>query len=230
MVLFSSIIQGKRGNCMARKKRTIQKPDLPEKLDTMTLEKLTDQDNLEMGVIQEATGDPIHAEHVRFEQMYFQNVRLNEAMLPFSHWLDVIFENCDLSGIQLQGARLNRVAFRNCKLAGADLDRAVISDVTWTDCQAPYLLCNQAELRDVRFDQCLLKGANFMDVSQDHLQFGTSNIEDVQFSGTSLKKVDLSRCEFNGIHLEEQDLRGAVIAPEQASGLIGLFGVEVTED
>ncbi|TMN22168.1 pentapeptide repeat-containing protein [Lentibacillus cibarius] len=215
---------------MVKKKRAIQKPDLPDKLDTMTLEKLTDQDNLEMGVIQEATGDPIHAEHVRFEQMHFQNVRLNDAILPFSHWLDVIFENCDLSGVQLQGARLNRVSFRNCKLAGADLDRAVMSDVTWTDCQAPYLLCNQAELRDVYFDQCLLKGANFMDVSQDHLQLDTSDIQDVQFTGTSLNNVDLSRCAFGYIHLGEQDLRGAVIAPEQASALIGLFGVNVKDE
>ncbi|MFD2762367.1 pentapeptide repeat-containing protein [Lentibacillus juripiscarius] len=214
---------------MAKKQRHIQKPDLPEQLEKMTLNELTDEDFCEMGSIQETASSPVQAERVRFDQMHFQNVRLNDAALPFSHWLDVLFENCDLSGARLQGARFNRVEFRNCKLAGADLDRAIMQDVTWTGCEAPYLLCNESELRDVYFDHCLIKGANFIHASADHLQLGTSDIDDVQFSGTSLANVDLSRCTFTQIHLNEADLRGSVIAPEQAAGFIGLFGINVKD-
>ncbi|MFD1361268.1 pentapeptide repeat-containing protein [Lentibacillus salinarum] len=213
---------------MKKKNRRIQTPDLPEQLDPIKLDQLTDQSFYEMGTINEPIG-PVYAEHVRFDQMHFKNVTFRETELPFSQWLDVVFENCDLSGAGLSGARFNRVVFRDCKLAGTDFDRLVMQDVTWTNCQAPYLICNQTEIRDVQFDNCLLKGANFINASQDNLQLGTSDIEDVQFTGTSLKSVDLSRCRFTHIHADEQELRGAVIAPEQASGFIEVFGVRVKD-
>ncbi|HLR63672.1 MAG TPA: pentapeptide repeat-containing protein [Lentibacillus sp.] len=211
---------------MNKKNRLIQKPDLPERPEPIKIDQLTDRSFYEMVTVNNGI-DPVYAEHVRFDQVHFKNVTFTETELPFSQWLDVIFDNCDLSGAKLNGARLNRVEFRNCKLSGTNFDRAVMQDVTWKDCQAPYILCNLTNLRDMQFDNCLLKGANFIDVSQDNLQFGNSDIEDVQFTGTSLRNVDLSRSRFNHLHLDEEELRGAVIAPEQAAGFIEVFGVIV---
>jgi len=211
---------------MNKKNRLIQKPDLPERPEPIKIDQLTDRSFYEMVTVNNGI-DPVYAEHVRFDQIHFNNVTFTETELPFSQWLDVIFDNCDLSGAKLNGARLNRVEFRNCKLSGTNFDRAVMQDVTWKDCQAPYILCYLTNLRDVQFDNCLLKGANFIDVSQDNLQFGNSDIEDVQFTGTSLRNVDLSRSRFNHLHLDEEELRGAVIAPEQAAGFIEVFGVIV---
>ncbi|WP_010531423.1 pentapeptide repeat-containing protein [Lentibacillus jeotgali] len=211
---------------MKKKNRCIQKPDLPGQLDIIKTDKLTDQMFYEMGTIRTAIG-PVHAEHVRFDQIHFKGVAFTDTELPFSQWLDVTFDNCDLSGVRLNGARFKRVEFRNCKLTGTDFDQAVMQDVTWTDCQAPYILCNLTELRDVQFDNCLLKGANFIDAAQDNLLLGTSVIEDVQFTGTSLKHVDLSRCKFTHLHIDGEGLRGAVIAPEQAAQFIEAFGVKV---
>ncbi|SFD67971.1 Pentapeptide repeat-containing protein [Lentibacillus persicus] len=211
---------------MRKLNRRIQKPDLPEQLDPINVDELKGHSFFEMGTVKKAIG-PVHAEGVNFEQLYFNDVTFTETELPTSQWIDVIFDNCDLSGIQLNSARFSRVEFRNCKLAGTDFDRAIMHDVTLTDCQAPYVLCNLTELRDVQFDNCLLKGANFIDGWQNNLQLGTSDIEDVQFTGTSLENVDLSRCLFNHIHIDEQNLRGAVIAPEQAAGFIEVFGVKV---
>ncbi|GAB4071860.1 pentapeptide repeat-containing protein [Barrientosiimonas marina] len=213
---------------MKKRQRSIQTPDLPEQLDPLTIEELTDHASYEMGAIYSAIG-PVYAEHVRFEQIYFKNVTFRDTALPFSEWLDVSFENCDLSAVNLQGARLNRVTFHHCKLAGADFDRAIMQDVTWIDCQAPYLICNETKLRDVLFERCLVKGANFIDASQENLQLGDADIEDVQFSGTSLQAVDLSHCQFTHIHVGEEELRGAVIAPEQASGFIELFGIRLND-
>lgn len=211
------------------KNRMIQTPDLPEQLDSINFTHLTDQSYYEMGAIDSPIGT-VHAEHVRFDQIHFRNVTFSETELPYSQWLDVLFDNCDLSGAKLNGARFNRVEFRNCKLTGTDFDQAVMQDATWTNCQAPYVLCNLTAFRDVQFDNCLLKGANFIDASQDNLQLGTSDIQDVQFTGTSLNNIDLSQCRFTHIHAGEQELRGAVIAPEQAAGFIGLFGVKVKDD
>ncbi|SFA95472.1 Uncharacterized protein YjbI, contains pentapeptide repeats [Lentibacillus halodurans] len=214
---------------MKKKNRLIQKPNLPEHLEPIKIDKLADQSFYEKVTINSVIST-VHAERVRFDQIHFKDVIFSEVNLPFSQWLDVLFENCDLSHVRLNDARFNRVKFRGCKLAGTDFDQAVMDDVTWTDCQAPYVLCNLTELRDVHFDNCLLKGANFIDASQRNLQFGTSDIHDIQLTGTSLKNVDLSRCQFTHLHLDEQDLRGAFIASEQAAGFIQLFGVNVKDD
>lgn len=211
---------------MNKEKRKIQTPDLPENLESLVISHVTNRSSYEMGRIESLMG-PVEAKHVRFDEIHVKNVNFEEAYLPFSSWTDVLFERCDLSNVDFSGGQFNRIEFRECKLAGTNFDEAVMRDVQWTDCQAPYSLFNLTELQDVRFDGCLLKGANFFEATVDNFQLGTSTIEDVQFTGTSLKNVDLSSCQFTHIHASEPDLRGAIISPEQAISFIELFGLKV---
>lgn len=211
---------------MKKKNDEIQTPDLPADLDLLTITEVTNRSAYEMGRIETLMG-PVQAEHVRFDEIHVKDVIFEESQLPFSSWTDVLFEKCDLSHVNFSGSQFNRVAFQDCKLAGTNFDESVMRNVQWGGCQAPYSLFNLTELQDVRFDDCLLKGANFFEAAVNHFQLGTSTIEDVQFTGTSLNGVDLSQCSFTHIHASEQDLRGAVISPEQAIPFIELFGLKV---
>lgn len=214
---------------MKKKIRAIHSPDLPEDLETLEINELEDGAVYEIGRIESAIGT-MSAKNIQFSEVHVKGVNFGESHLPFSSWVDVVFEKCDLSNVKLNGARFNRVEFRECKLVGTDFDEAVMRDVQFIDCPAPYSLFNLTELCDVRFDLCLLKEANFIGAALDNVQFGTSTIQEVQFSDTSLKNVDLSQCQFTFIHIKEDDLRGAIISPEQAASLIEVFGLIVKYD
>ncbi|MDR7072436.1 pentapeptide repeat-containing protein [Fictibacillus barbaricus] len=214
---------------MKKKTRTINKPDLPENLEILEIDEVVNGSSYEMGRLESAIGTA-NAKNVRFSEVYVKGVNFEQTQLPFSTWIDVIFEKCDLSNVKLNGARFNRVEFRECKMAGTDFDDSVMHDVQFIDCQAPYSLFNLTELRDVKFDHCLLKEANFIESTLENVQLGNSTIQEVQFSDTALKNVDLSSCQFTFIHVKEDDLRGAIISPEQAITLIEVFGLEVNHD
>lgn len=206
--------------------RKIQSPDLPQDLDVLTIDKVDDRSTYELVEFKDFPNS-VYAEHVRFQEMRIKGVVFEDIQLPSSSWIDVVFENCDLTNLNLSMARFTRVEFVHCKLVGVDFDQATFNDVVFYQCQAPYSLFNLAEFQDVRFDQCLLKGANFIDANMTFLDFTNSVIEDVQFTGTSLSNIDLSQCDFTFIHAEENDLRGAIISPEQAVDLIEVFGLKV---
>jgi uncharacterized protein YjbI with pentapeptide repeats len=217
---------------LKKKTRTIHTPDLPEDLesmDTLQNDELEDEGSYEFGRIETSIGKK-NAKNVQFSEVYLKGVNFEELHLPFSSWGDVIFEKCDLSNVKFNGARFNRVEFRECKLVGTDFDEAVMRDVHFIECPAPYSLFNLMELRDVRFEECLLKEANFIGTTLDNVFFGKSIIQEVQFSDTSLKNIDLSQCQFDFIHVKEDDLRGAIISPEQAVSLIEVFGLIVKYD
>ncbi|WP_062104490.1 pentapeptide repeat-containing protein [Bacillus niameyensis] len=214
---------------MKKKMREIHRPDLSENMKIRLLDEVTDRSSHEFGKIESNIG-PVHAEHVHFIEIHFNGVSFEQCQLPFSSWVDVIFENCDLSNIDLKKAQFTRVEFRKCKLAGTNFDQAMMRDVQFSHCEAPYALFNLAEVQDVLFNASLLKGANFIDAHFNNVQFHNSNIQDVQFTGTSLRNIDLSLCQFDYIHADERDLRGAIIAPEQALSFIELFGLKVKYD
>ncbi len=216
------------GKLMKRKVRTIQQPLLPEGLSQISLSDISNETLVEIGKVTYVDG-PIEAEHVRFEEVHFRNVNLTGSKLPFSSWSNSILEDCDLSHVDFSRTRFHRVLFKNCKLAGTDFDQTELRDVYWQECQAPYALFNQMDMRDVCFTNCLLKGANFLDSKWDYVQFGHSTIDDVQFTGTSLKNVDLSNCQFTTIHTNAEEIKGAIISAEQAVSFIELFGVKVKD-
>ncbi|MFB9974287.1 pentapeptide repeat-containing protein [Allobacillus sp. SKP2-8] len=213
---------------MKKANRPIESPDLPQQLETTELNTLEDASEIEMVQI-DIIAPGIEAEHVRFQESYIKGVHFDAAKLPHSSWVDVIFENCDLSNVKLTNTQMNRVEFRNCKLVGTDFDRADLRDVRMIDCQAPYTLFNLTNMQDVAFSDCLLKSANFIESEFFNVQFGSSTIDDVQFTGTSLKDVDLSNCELRQIHIQKEDIEGAIVSADQAISLIELFGVTVKD-
>ncbi|MFC0015418.1 MULTISPECIES: pentapeptide repeat-containing protein [Allobacillus] len=213
---------------MKKRNRPIESPDLPKQLETTNMSTLEDASEIEMLRV-ESVAPGLEAEHVRFREVYIKGVHFDYAKLPHSSWVDVTFENCDLSNVKLTNVQMNRVEFRNCKLVGTDFDRADLRDVRMIDCQAPYTLFNLANMQDVSFNDCLLKSANFIESEFFNVQFGSSTIDDVQFTGTSLKDVDLSNCELRQIHIQKEDIQGAIVSAEQAISLIELFGVTVKD-
>ncbi|MFS0728029.1 pentapeptide repeat-containing protein [Paenibacillus sp. 1P07SE] len=144
-----------------------------------------------------------------------------------SEWVDVVFEHCDLSNLDLSGAVMHRVEFRDCKLMGLDLSDATLRHVSFAHCDMRYLNLRYADLRRVTFDQCALANADCYQGAFQEVELTRSNLDQIQLTGVKLAGLDLSTCEFSAIDAEPGDLRGCRIAPAQAIAFAPLLGLIV---
>ena len=59
------------------------------------------------------------------------------------------------------------------------------------------------------------------------MSFLSSNLQQVEFSGTTLKGIDLTSSEIDGMGARIEDLNGVIVSTDQAASLSRLMGVIV---
>jgi uncharacterized protein YjbI with pentapeptide repeats len=128
--------------------------------------------------------------------------------------VDVVIEDCELSGVTIAEGHFTRVELRRCRMSGLVASTLTARHVRLTDCRADGAMFrmtrwDHAELRDVD-----LRGADF---------YG-SDLTGARLLGCDLTAADLSKCTMAGAALHgstltdlrgADSLRGAVIAGDQ---------------
>lgn len=147
----------------------------------------------------------------RFNDVWFQAVRLVSTDLAETHWHDTELVSCSWAGIESYSAQLRAVTFHGCKLDSVNL--------------------KAARLKDVRFEDCLLRDVNLGGARLDEVSFPGSRLESVRLGKAELSKVDLTGAVQIGLQDGIEALRGATITHAQLMELAPWFaasaGVEV---
>jgi len=111
------------------------------------------------------------------------------------------FDKCDLSLLRFEDFRQCRV--RSAKLAGTDFAGAEIRDVVFENCALRYTNLRSTKLERVTFLDCDLMEADLFE----------AELIDVDFSGSSLRKVNIDRMKATAVDLRH--------AKELSFGAIG---------
>lgn len=204
----------------------IAAPNLPPAA-IIEVDRLRDEDFLEGGLIQDCTWQQHTAEHLLIKQVAFKNVVFQDVGWPYANLTDVVFEQCDLSNVDFQQCLLERVRFSNCKMVGSNLSEASLKHVVMEHCHAAYAVLRYAHCKQVHFNHSAYTEADFYAAVLQDVCFTKCNIDKAQLSGIALKGIDLSTCQFNQLGVTVEDLRGCIIAPEQAMALANVFGVVI---
>ncbi len=143
--------------------------------------------------------------------------------------LDCIFEDCDLSNLDLSKQSFFRVIFQNCKLTGTSF-----SDSHFKDCQFINCVGNYISFSKGNFEDCLMKNCNFSESSFLALQQKKLKLDKVNFSScdimeSKLDDVDISTCELDGILIDSYSMKNLVVSQEQAIMLSQLLGLKIKE-
>lgn len=158
----------------------------------------------------------------------FSACRLTGARLEKAWLRDVVFERCELSGVRLAESTLQRVRFVDCKLSGANLSGAVLQDVHFQNCAADGIILAESGLKNVCFEDCKLQEASFSTLRKKaHFSLERCDLRAADFLHTPLKGMDLTSNDIDGIRLEGQEVRGAVVTALQACELAKLLGVVI---
>lgn len=159
-----------------------------------------------------------------FDHVAFPGCRFRESRLT-----DVLFENCDLSNVDLSGCVLFRVEFRSCKLMGTNLSDAVLNNVLFHHCNARYVNLSMGRLKQVFFAHGDMQGGALESCRFESVAFDTCSLVEAEFSRTPLKGIDLTSSKLEGIRLGVADLRGVIVSPLQALDLSRYLGLVVKD-
>lgn len=170
------------------------------------------------------------ARHVNMSQVVFHGARF-VAALPATEMEDVLFDACDLSNVDLSDAILERVCFTNCRMTGIRLSGASLRDTAFNGCVLKYADFRFSRLRKTVFQQCDCSHGDFHEAELPHsgLHFIQTDLCQAQMSGVPLADLDLTTCDINGLGARPEDLRGAVLSPEQAVTVAKIVGVIIKQ-
>jgi uncharacterized protein YjbI with pentapeptide repeats len=160
------------------------------------------------------------------------NLRLTGWRIDRLHMVDVLVEDCELSGVNLPDAYLRRVEFRRCRMSGLSAPNLRASHVRFTDCRA-----DGVSFRMSAWATCELSEVNLGDAD-----FNSAKLAGVHFLGCDLTGADFSKTTTSALALHGstlEDLKGAAnlrgaIAGDQvlalALRLFASMGIVVDDD
>lgn len=204
-------------------------PNLPSQLPLIHINKFHDEDYVELSLIQDCTFEAQTIENISITQVLFKNVDFNRLHWPHIKLTDTVFEQCDLSNVDFSECFMDRVRFTNCKMIGINMTEASLRNVDFDNCNAAYAVTRYFNCKKGYFHNTSFAEADFYSTTFKDVTFECCNLDKVQFSGTKLAGIDISTCQFYQLALTPDDLRGCIIAPEQAIALANIFGVVIKE-
>lgn len=213
----------RRNSIIKTEKITV--PHIPQKLSQVEVTMFQDEEYIHDCLIENCTIDEHEAMNIDISQVVFRNVIFNHSCWPFAKITDTIFEGCDLSNMNFNEGFMDRVQLKNCRVVGVNMTEAYLKRTSFTDCNAAYSILSHAKCKNITFQDTSFNKANFYSTTLDDVNFVNCNLDKVQFSKTKLWGIDLSSCEFDQLGINPEDLRGCIIAPDQAIALANIFGV-----
>jgi uncharacterized protein YjbI with pentapeptide repeats len=207
-------------------------PRLPTTLTPLSETALRAEDLLsESTVSGDFTG--LDREEWVVERSRFTNARLVAATLHRMRATDVVIENADLSGADLDESVFSRVVFQDCRMSGVILSRCTLRDVLFVDCRLDDASFRMGEAKAVRFEDvdlrrgdfyaALLEGTRFFDCDLTGAQFAKARTPGARFHGSNLTDLQGG-----------SDLAGAVIDSSQvlsvAIGVLSALGIQVDDE
>lgn len=169
----------------------------------------------------------MEADLLDFAGCVFRRVQFAAVNARRVHFSNCRFEHCDLSGLPFKDGTLTRVEFIGCRGTGCAFERMKIKDVLFDQCQMNYLTLASCKLERVEFSGCDLSHAILFENVPKEWSLSNVRLCEAEIRGTSLKGVDLSDCEIDGIRVQPESLHGATVQLAQAPMLLGVFGVRV---
>ena len=159
-----------------------------------------------------------------FDHIDFSLIELNNVSL-----IDCEFRNCDLSNLNFDFTQIRRCLFKECRLVGTSFIEANLRDVRIANSKCQLANLSQSHVNRLLFEDCDCRQIYFNNAETTALQFARCDLKRAEMCQCRLKGTDLSSCEIEGIVTDAASVRGLKVSRWQASELIRIFGIEISD-
>ncbi len=140
---------------------------------------------------------------------------------------DTTLETCDLRNTALMDLQASRVVIRDCQLLGVDVSGATLRDLVCINCQIRLGRAFGAKFERCWFENCDLREAEFEESRFERVSFRGCDLRQARLLRSPLRHVDFRGSRVEGIAVGPEELRGAVITPDQADVFAAAMGLRV---
>ena len=211
----------------AMRQRKIDLPDIPEDLETKTLDKLNYRTEKSFF---DSIENTISLKGKEFFYSKFNKVTLSNEKNTGVEFVDCIFDHCDFSNGYFPEMVARRVIFKSCRMTGCDFTMSTLQDVVFDGCQLNYCNFSSSKINYVLLKNCMCQEAIFSSCKQTGLQFEQTSLSGTEFFRTSLKNVDFRTSNIQNIIVEIGSLKGSIMSLEQAAACAQLLGIIIKDD
>lgn len=140
---------------------------------------------------------------------------------------DATLETCDLRNTALMDLQASRIVLCDCQLLGVDVSGATLRDLVCINCQIKLGRAFGTKFERCRFENCDLREAEFEESRFERVTFRGCDLRQSRLLRSPLRHVDFRGSRVEGIAVGPDQLRGAVITPDQADVFAAAMGLRV---
>ncbi len=147
------------------------------------------------------------APNTSYEDETFKSLNAKEINLKKSIFNHVVFEQCNFTESDWQGAELCDCQFKNCNLSLINLTGSKLQDTTFEECKivgVDFYKCEK--FIHIKFIKSILQTCNFTDLKLKKISFKGSRIKEVYFANTELVETDFTDTDLAGTIFHRCDL------------------------
>jgi len=132
--------------------------------------------------------------------LWLKDARVVELDVDRPEWLDLKFEDCDVSGVVATGYVVRRAEILRTRLRGVTLAKGQIDDSFLEGCSTDELSFRFSRLRHVVFRDCDLSGADFYNTTFEHVTMIDCDLQRARFDAADVKCLAVQNCNLTGVH------------------------------
>ena len=203
------------------------RPDLPDDLDPASV--FPDQREIFVAEQLIAGADLKNRSggNLRLDSCVLERVSLADSSFGTIALKDVRLAGCELANLRARVMTLVRVELIDCRMTGLSGGTVDAQDLLIREGDQRYCQFRESKFKSAEFEGCNFEEADFQDTDFTGAIFRRCNLRKVEMGKARLYDADLRGSIVEGMHIEIDGLRGAVVDPAQAMSFALLMGIRI---
>ena len=164
---------------------------------------------------------------LRIESSLLEGVSLAGSRFASILWKDVRLVRCDLANLDTRYLTLTRVELVDCRMTGFRAGEAECQDVLVSAGDQRHCQFRFSKFKSAEFDSCNFEEADFQGTDLSGSIFRKCILRNAEMSKVKLVNADLRGSLVEGLRMNAEDVRGAVVDPSQAMIFAALLGIRI---
>jgi uncharacterized protein YjbI with pentapeptide repeats len=203
---------------------SIKKPSLPTRyLDEITdiPENLVTDDCLmeRKAFVKCLFSSDIKTAGVEFVRNLFTKCMLDNVCISNAWFRNNRFDNCSMSNANFKGSRFEQVEFKMSKLLGMSFQACSGANILFSGSNCQFADFRETKFRKALFSDCNLREADFQGADLSGVIFNNCDLREAQFSFAQLNGTNFCSSRIEGIKVQPETLRGAIVDYHQSAYL-----------
>jgi len=164
-----------------------------------------------------------------YEECVFRNCIWIETDLSSMTFIDCQFIDCDLTMSMVTNTALQSINFANCKMMGVRFHacKSFLLEMSFESCKMDFSSFQGLKGQGLKFNQCSLVEADFINADLRNVQLTDCNLEGAQFENTLLDFANLTDSVGIDLDPEINFVKGVKVSMSSLPGLLTKYQLNI---